>query len=352
MSAVLLTGGAGFIGAQLAGALEAAGWRTIGLDNLNPQVHLDPSSSRRRFPGILIEGDVTDDAAWADLPDVNAVVHLAAETGVGQSMYEIDRYRHVNENGTRLAAAFAAQRRVPLIFFSSRAVYGQGRTVCERHGEHFDGACCADAAPAASREDDPLVPVSVYGETKVAGERIVTDAGVPVVIIRPQNVIGAGQALHNPYTGVLAAFLARLREHKALQIYGDGTQTRDFVHVEDVASLVVWSLANLPTGPAPLVVNCGSGVRTSLVELATYATTAAPGEHVEGFEFVDVHRAGDIDHACADLDRLTSIGAPTPTIRAADAVAEFITKGWNEPGASAAAWDRALDDLDTRGLTS
>lgn len=351
MTSVLITGGAGFIGQHLARAFRDIGWTPVALDNFNPQVHLDADAARARFPGQVIDGDVTDPAVFNEIPNVDLVVHLAAETGVGQSMYEVDRYRHVNEDGTRNVTAYAERLDCPLIFFSSRAVYGQGRTTCADHGIRFGAACCDQAEPVASQETDDFAPVSIYGETKVTGEQIVAKATVPVTIVRPQNVIGPGQALHNPYTGVLAAFLSRLRENLPLQIYGDGTQTRDFVHVSDLAQLVVW-LATHPMDTTPLIVNCGSGVRTTLTELATYASEAAPPDHRHPHQYVDVTRAGDIDHACADLERLDALGAPRPRITAREAVTAFITAGWDEPGAPSSAWDQALKALDERGLTS
>jgi len=352
MSRVLITGGAGFIGFHLGRRLDAGGWQVTNLDNLSPQVHLDPEASRRRLVGDLIETDVLADDAFEGLGDVDAVVHLAAETGVGQSMYEVERYRRVNVTGTRVVAAWCAQRHIPLVFFSSRAVYGEGRYACRDHPEVTDGSCCGAAVPVASREDDPMAPVSVYGETKVAGEQLVAarSADAPVTIVRPQNVIGSGQALHNPYTGVLAAFLARLKERRPVQVYGDGSATRDFVDVADVARLVEALLAGPPSGPEPVVVNCGSGERTSLLELAGHAIAGAP---VPGsIEHVEVHRAGDIEHACADLTRLRALGLPEPTVSVGDAVAGFIRDGWEAPGADSAVWDDALDALVERGLAT
>ena len=339
MSRVLITGGAGFIGFHLGHRLAAAGWDVVSLDNLSPQVHLDPDASRRRITGELIEGDVLDDGVYAGVGHVDAVVHLAAETGTGQSMYEVERYREVNVAGTRRVAEWCAASSTPLVFFSSRAVYGEAQVV--------------DGVPVASREDDPFAPVSVYGETKVAGEELLVGGAagaVGVSIVRPQNVIGAGQALHNPYTGVLAAFLARLKDGLPIQVYGDGSATRDFVHVSDVVELVR-ALLDVPRSvAAPLVVNCGTGERTSLADLARYAIAGAP---VPGsFEYVDVHRAGDIEHACADLSRLQQLGLPMPKMSAAEAVAEFVAKGWDEQGASSTAWDDALDVLTERGLAT
>ncbi|QIM21340.1 NAD-dependent epimerase/dehydratase family protein [Phycicoccus sp. HDW14] len=237
---------------------------------------------------------------------------------------------------------------------SSRAVYGEGRYECAEHGTVFGERCCAAASPVASHEDDPHRPVSVYGETKsLAEDAAAAECGaeVPLTVLRPQNVIGPGQALHNPYTGVLAAFLAMLREERPLSVYGDGHQTRDFVHVADLAALLAWAVDHPPESGTPRVLNSGTGVRTSLLDLADAAIAGSPLPS-PGVTHVDVHRAGDIEHACADLARLRDAGAPEPTWTAREAIVDFIRWSWDKPGAGAAAWDDALDELARRGLTS
>lgn len=348
---VLITGGAGFLGQHLARHLVGRGHTVLALDTLLDQVHLDPAASVARFPGEVMQADVTDEAAWALVGRPDAIVHLAAETGTGQSMYEADRYRHVNVDGTRIAGQAAMSWSVPLVAMSSRAVYGNGATSCGLHGERFGAPCCGSAVPIPSKEDDPHHPVSVYGETKSQGEAALTDMSrqVPITIIRPQNVVGPGQALHNPYTGVLAAFLARLREGKSLLVYGDGTATRDFIHVEDVATLIAWCLEHPPRVGAPLVLNSGTGVRTTLDEMAQAAILGSPRADVD-IEHVSVQRAGDIEHACADLARSVSLGAPAPRWTSRDAIADFIRASWTSPGATSSAWDGALDELAQRGL--
>lgn len=343
---ILITGGCGFIGQYVARRLVAQGHEVVALDSLLPQVHLDPVASRQAFPGEVVEGDVADAAAWrldrldADggFGEFQGVIHLAAETGTGQSMYEADRYHRVNVGGTRLAGEFAAAAGIPLVALSSRAVYGDG------------------APDRATTEEDPHNWVSVYGETKSQGETELVKLDTPVTIIRPQNVVGPGQALHNPYTGVLAAFVARLREDKALVVYGDGTQTRDFMHVDDLAALIVWSLLNLPdpagpSGVGPRILNAGTGTRTTLLELAAYAAEGSPREKVP-VEHLAVTRAGDIEHACADLSRLREVGAPLPVWSSRDAIVEFVRWGWDRPGADSAVWDDALEELSARGLTA
>jgi len=349
----LITGGAGFIGQHLARRMRES-WELTALDLLNPQVHQDPDASRTAFPGPVVVADVADPDAWrrCDRPDL--VIHLAAETGTAQSMYEAERYRRVNVEGTRLAGLAARDWGVPLVALSSRAVYGEGRYRCQDGSVQFGIPSCIDALPEASRETDDHSPVSVYGETKSQGESVLREFAteIPVGIIRPQNVIGPGQALHNPYTGVLAAFLARLREGLPLLVYGDGHQTRDFVHVQDLTATIVWLAVRLADEPPSLdALNCGSGVRTTLNELAQYAIDGAPRAR-SSIEHVDVHRAGDIEHACADLALARDLGAPVPGWATAEAVAHFISWSWERPGAAAQAWDTALDELAYRGLTS
>lgn len=347
---ILLTGGAGFIGQYVARALPA-GWTATAFDLLNPQVHQDPEASRARFPGEVIVGDVADPAAWRQLERHDAIVHLAAETGTAQSMYERERYESVNIGGTQLAADTAVEWNVPLIALSSRAVYGEGRYLRPDGEAVF--APEPEASPEPSREDDPHHPVSFYGETKSRGEDACRTAAtsVPVAIIRPQNVIGYGQALHNPYTGVLAAFLARLREGRELSVYGDGTATRDFVHVRDLAALIVWLLEHPGSPGEARTPNCGSGERTTLTQLAEYARAGSPHPDTP-ITYIDVHRAGDIQHACADLERLRALGAPAPQWSTEAAVKDFIQRSWQLPGAPSTAWDTALEELAERGLTS
>ena len=353
---VLITGGVGFIGTTLARRLVADGFEVLALDALLEQVHPDPAASVGEFPGQVVHGDVCDPQAWAAFDDIeiSVIVHLAAETGVGQSMYESERYHRVNVEGTVIAGDAALRRGIPIISLSSRAVYGEGAYSCTDHGVDFGDPCCDSATPTPSRETDPHRPISVYGQTKSEAEdRLLTvhAAEVPVTIIRPQNVVGPGQSLHNPYTGVLAAFLARLRAGLGLQVFGDGLATRDFIHVEDLAALLHWAILTPPTPADPRILNAGTGVRTSLIELATYALDAASRDH-DMIEFVDIHRSGDIAHACADLSRIVEVGAPLPVHDTAGAVADFIRWGWDRPGAPVESWTRAIDELSDRGLLS
>ena len=355
---VLLSGGAGFIGQHLARRLAPMRFEVAALDLLHRQVHADPEAARRAFPGQVVVGDVADRPAWtaaaAQVRRVEALVHLAAETGTGQSMYEVGRYHRVNVDGTRRAAEFAVAHGIPLVVLSSWAVYGEGRYQCLDHRPTFGRPCCPAARPAPSREDDPHHPVSVLGETKSLAESVaiaICGDRVPLTVVRPQSVVGPGQALHNPYAGVLAAVLAMLREQRPVRVHGDGHQTRDVVHVEDLAVLLAHVVAAPPAPGEPLVLNGGTGVRTSLLELVALATSAAPVPSV-GLVHDQVRCAGDVEHACADLTRIIEVGAPVPVRSAADAVRDFVRSSWDRPGAPASRWDEAMNELGERGLTS
>jgi dTDP-L-rhamnose 4-epimerase len=336
----------GFIGRALVRRLRAEGREVRILDSLSPQVH--PSPEEMLGDPDLVVGDIRDPAAVESAAEgCPAVVHLAAETGVGQSMYERSRYEDVNVAGSQVVAQAAARAGALLVNLSSRAVYGEGAYECAQHGERVGGRCCLDATPRASRESDPLEPTSVYGETKQTAEEAV--AAGNVLTLRPQNVIGAGQAVANPYTGVLAAFAARLRAGLDLQIFGDGSQTRDYVHVEDVVSIIAWALDNPGNWPPGRRMNVGSGRRSTLVELA-HAMARAHGMPEADLSFLPIRRAGDIEHACADLEVLRSAGAPIPATGLDVAVGDFAAWAATQPAVSPKLWDAALEELEERRL--
>ncbi|MGJ5590535.1 NAD-dependent epimerase/dehydratase family protein [Micrococcus lylae] len=350
MSTILITGGAGFIGQYVARSLNDRGHRVLAMDTLEAQVHSDPEAASERFPGEVLRHDVSAPDSWEGLGEVDGVVHLAAETGTAQSMYEQDRYRRTNVEGTRQAAEFCAARDIPLVSLSSRAVYGEG-LLEQTERESTDGRDYGVTGRyRPSSEDDAHEPVSVYGETKSEAEEIAKGvlAAGRLAVLRPQNVVGLGQALHNPYTGVLAAFLSRLKAGMPLSVYGDGTQTRDFVHVSDVAAAIVWALEASKPGE-PLVVNVGTGIRLTLDELAETARGASKGEEV-AIEHVDVHRAGDIDHACADMTHAWGLGMPRPRLTPQEAIVDFIANSWDMEAADPRLWDKALSELTERGL--
>jgi dTDP-L-rhamnose 4-epimerase len=315
---VLVTGGAGFIGCALSQKLvpEVAAFRVI--DNLHPQVHPTRERPGALHPGAeLIVADVTEAETWdralsGFTPDI--VVHLAAETGTGQSLAEASRHGLVNVVGTtRLTDALGRHQIVPnhLLLASSRAIYGEGcwkdaagkavhpglrkRARLERGEWDFPGLRYQPASAAATRPS----PTSVYGATKLAQEHILqawaTALKVPLSILRFQNVYGPGQSLTNSYTGIVALFSRIAREGGSIPLYEDGAMVRDFVFIDDIAEAIVAALRR----PSTRVCDVGSGRNVTVSEMASLvaARYGARAPHVCG-----KFRDGDVRHASCDLE--------------------------------------------------
>ena len=333
MQNILITGGAGFIGSRLALALRQRGCQVTVLDNLSPQIHGTQPRQSALFRAIdgqvrFIEGDVTDRAALADaLAGQDAVVHYAAETGTGQSMYQIDRYSRINVGGTSLLLDILANqphrvRRV--VVASSRSIYGEGKYRSPEHGVVYPGHRSAATMSAgdfevhhsagggplelmATDEDSLIHPSSVYGITKQVQEQLVMTVcpaiNIEGVALRYQNVYGPGQSLSNPYTGILSIFSNLIMGGKPINIFEDGRESRDFVYIDDVVEATVQSLFN--PAAAQQVFNVGTGVpvdvmtvaRTLVQHLGTEVPIAVSGNF----------RIGDIRHNYACMQRATRL---------------------------------------------
>lgn len=346
---ILVTGGAGFIGSHLVPALIAAGHEVRVLDTLSPQIHgavPENTGWLSQTEGLeFLRGSVCDrEMLSRAVEGCAAVVHLASETGTGQSMYEISRYAHENVQGTAELAQVLASgghevRRV--LLSSSRSVYGEGAYLRPSDGARLtpparDAAAlrahrwdpvCPDTGAAlelvATREDDRTAPSSIYAATKLVQEdllRIACDsAGIGWGIFRLQNVYGEGQSLKNPYTGILSIFSTRIRRGLELPIFEDGLESRDFVHVSDVAAAFV---AALDRAAAPdAVINVGSGVASSVTEVAqalSRAFGAEPDLRVTG-----QYRLGDIRHNAADVTRLRDLLGLEPRVGLEEGLKRF-----------------------------
>jgi dTDP-L-rhamnose 4-epimerase len=369
---VLITGGAGFIGSHLADALLARGHEVRALDNLDPQVH--PGSQRPAYLDERVEllvGDVRDHRAVADaLEGVDHVVHFAAAVGVGQSMYEIERYTSINAIGGAVVLEEIVKRRDQLrrvLVASSRSIYGEGRYRCEQHGllapqvrsvEQLDARdwelhcpeCGRVLEPLPTGEDKPVQPMSIYAVNKRDHEEMFLAIGrahrLPTVAMRFFNVYGDRQALSNPYTGVAAIFGGRLLNDKRPLVFEDGLQSRDFVHVSDIAAGCV---AALETGGADdRAVNLGTGVPRSVLDVATELARGLGKEHLQP-EIVNKFRAGDIRHCVADISLARETLGFEPKVAFADGMQELL--GWVATQQATDSVDAAAGQLEAAGLT-
>jgi dTDP-L-rhamnose 4-epimerase len=360
---VLITGGAGFIGRQLTEQLLRRGHEVRVLDALLPQVHgeVDPPL----LPDVkLVEADIRDAAAVRRaLEGVDHVVHLAAEVGVGQSMYAIERYVAANDLGTAvLLQALIDQPVKRVVVASSMSVYGEG---LYRDGEgrvrhdvvrrkQADGAF--DPVDEDGRAMKPLPTpetktpnlCSVYALTKFVQEQLCLTLcphyGIETVALRLFNVYGPGQALSNPYTGVLANFASRLLNGESPLIFEDGEQRRDFVHVEDVARAFLLALER-PEAVGQIF-NIGSGQHRSVSEVASELARAMNCD-IEP-RITGNLRAGDVRHCFADIAKAERLLGYTPLVDLPDGLEELAT--WLSGQTPTDRGQQARAELAARGL--
>ncbi len=364
---VLITGGAGFIGRHLSRALLEKGDEVRVLDSFIDQVHHDRSAIAELGPHVeVVTGDVRDgDAVASALQGVDKVVHLAAEVGVGQSMYAIDRYVSVNDLGT--ATLFQKLIDHPVrrvVVASSMSIYGEG-LYRDRDGALHEGVLRGGRNPDGSwdpldAEGRPMEPVptpeskrptlaSVYAISKYTQERLTLTLapayGMEGVALRLWNAYGPGQALSNPYTGVLAIFASRLHNGVPPVIFEDGQQRRDFVHVSDVARAFILALDHPKAAGG--VFNVGSGEDRTVEEVATLLAESMGRKDLPP-EIAGKARAGDIRHCIPDIDHVCEQLGYEPLADFREGLAELAD--WV---ARQQAVDRVADarrELEARGL--
>ena len=367
MPRVLITGGAGFIGSHLADHLLEHGYEVRALDILDEQVH-GPSGERPDYldPRVdLVVGDVADPSALRYcLEGVDAVVHLAARVGVGQSMYEPVAYSRVNTLGTAVLMEALQDSDVErLAVASSMSVYGEGLYIDPDGRLH--SAVRRTRGQLARRgwdpvDDDgrPLAPVatpewkqpdiaSVYALNKLDQERMclmLGEAGeIPTVALRLFNVYGPRQALSNPYTGVLAIFASRLLNGKPPLVFEDGLQRRDFVHVHDVARAFRLALER------PVVsetINVGGGRAFTIAEVARRLARVM-GCDIEP-EITASFRVGDIRHCFSDGTKAAQLLGFQADVELDEGLADLAE--WLEGRGAADRVEYAHDQLARRGL--
>jgi dTDP-L-rhamnose 4-epimerase len=334
MKKILITGGAGFIGSNMALALLNRGYTVTVLDTLSEQIHgadytLSPLYRSIEGKVNFIRGCVTvKENLVSAIADNDAIVHLAAETGTGQSMYEIDRYTKVNIGGTGLLLDLLTNTThnvKKMVIASSRSIYGEGRYISKKYGFVYPGHRSSKTMDSGDFEvknekdpDDELTltstdegsqihPSSVYGITKQTQEQLVMTVcpaiGIAPVAFRYQNVYGPGQSLTNPYTGILSIFSNLILNNKPINIFEDGKESRDFVFIDDVVNATIAGLeSNRGDGE---VFNVGFGKPISVIEvveelIANYGITVP-------YTVTGNYRLGDIRHNYANIEKLQQL---------------------------------------------
>jgi dTDP-L-rhamnose 4-epimerase len=366
---VLVTGGAGFIGSHLVDRLLASGHEVRILDSLDPQVH-DGVPAYLAPEAELVIGDVRDrGAVERSLDDADALVHLAAAVGVGQSMYEIERYTSVNAIGAAvvLETAIAARDRLTkVVVASSMSIYGEGLYRCRIDGPEVSPgprpeaqlarreweiacpSCGALLEPVPTPESKPLQPTSIYAINKRDHEEMFLAwgraYGVPTTALRFFNVYGPRQALSNPYTGVGAIFASRLLNGRPPVIFEDGRQSRDFIQVSDIAAGIEAALD--PAKADGVALNLGTGRSVSVLDVAKVLSDGLDVD-IES-EVLGDYRVGDIRHCFGSIEQARELLGFSPEVSFEDGMRELT--GWLAGQTAVDRVDDATAALRSRGL--
>ena len=378
MKKILVTGGAGFIGAETVNQLYGMGdWDITVLDAMTEQIHgrdWENSYLYKRIQGKcrFIKGSVCDlQAVQEAIGDCGCIIHLAAETGTGQSMYQINQYNETNVMGTSnllqaISLAGRKSRVKKIILSSSRSVYGEGKYECPKCGVIFpDGRrkekllagdfsfycpnCGAKMSPLPTTEDSAIKPASLYAYTKYAQEMMLrtmcSALGVDYTIFRFQNVYGVGQSLRNPYTGILSVFSSLMLENKPVNIFEDGMESRDFVNVRDIAKGVIDSIESAASSGETM--NLGSGVNTSVIRIAGILKKHY-GSASE-LKITGDFRIGDIAHNKADISKARKLLGFAPVVDLDDGLKEFCSWVIDQEKDSSG-YERSLSEMEKAGM--
>lgn len=369
---ILITGGAGFIGSNLSLKLIEKDCNVTVLDNLSPQIHGENSllynsiKDKVRF----IEGTVLNYDDWKKaLEGIEVVVHLAAETGTGQSMYEIEKYTDVNIKGTSIFLDILANEKhgvKKIIVASSRSIYGEGKYNCEKDGivypvERKDEdmakgdfhvkcpICYENVTLLATDETSKIHPSSIYGITKQVQEQMFLVMGkslnIPAVAFRYQNVYGAGQSLSNPYTGILSIFSTRIKNGNDITIFEDGKESRDFVYIDDVVDATILGIQKDEANYE--VFNVGLG---KAIDVLTVANTLV-NEYSSNskIEISGNYRLGDIRDNYADLSKIKEKLGFEPKVSFEEGIRKFV-KWVNLQEVSEDKYEQSINEMKEKGL--
>jgi len=374
---VLVTGGAGFIGSCTVDSLIERGYQVTILDNLEPQVH----GRERKFPdyinknAVLIYGNVFDrELLNKTIREVDAIIHLAAMVGVGQSMYQIERYVGVNTRGTAnlLDVLVNIENSVKkLVVASSMSIYGEGKYYCEKcstnvyptlrseaqlekkQWNHCCPTCGSALTPLPTDEEKPLSSTSIYAMTKRHQEEICLligkTYGIPTIALRYFNVYGSRQALSNPYTGCAAIFTSRILNNKSPYIFEDGDQTRDFIHVKDVAQANLNALENSKANYK--AINIGTGKPITIKNLAETLTKLYDKSNLQPC-VSNEYRKGDIRHCYANIQRARKLLNFEPSVSLEDGLTELAEWAKTHDWGATDLFEKALRELRERRLAT
>jgi dTDP-L-rhamnose 4-epimerase len=372
---ILITGGLGFIGSNLAQSLsKLPGYKIILADNLSPQIHgtipnLDLAWLQGHRIDVMRADVVNTNSLTEALSRADVIVHLAAETGTAQSMYQIAHYNNVNSQATAQMLDFLANNPhhvKKIVLASSRSIYGEGAYLCGVHGHVYPSAraaeqltkqkwdptcpiCKQKITSIATPESARPSPASIYAATKYAQEDLIRIAGdslgIGTAVLRFQNVYGAGQSLNNPYTGILSIFSTRIRRGLSLPIFEDGAESRDFVHVSDVVQAITLAIENDNANGKTF--NVGAGAPTTVLEIANMLVDVFNGKvrpHI-----TSQYRLGDIRHCYADLTKIKAELGFMPQVTLQQGLKEFASWVSAQP-LPEDGLDKANDELKKRKM--
>lgn len=375
MKNILITGGAGFIGSNLALALIVKGHKIAVLDNLSPQIHGEnPDQTSPLYNSIkdkvtFINGTVTSRADWEKaIANQDVIVHYAAETGTGQSMYCIEKYTEVNIHGTAIMLDILANQKhqvKKVVIASSRSIYGEGKFIHPELGAVYPNHRVeadmlagdfevkyngySNLKLVATDEESKIHPSSVYGITKQNQEQMIMTVcptiGIAAVAFRYQNVYGPGQSLSNPYTGILSIFSTQIRNNNGIQIFEDGKETRDFVFIDDVVNATILGIEKEEANGE--VFNVGTGVATDVL---TVADSLIKAYNIEvPVTVTGRFRLGDIRHNYADMSKISRILGFAPQVFFEEGINKF--SSWVlQQGIQEDKLGESLEEMKKKGL--
>jgi len=371
---ILITGGAGFIGSNLALKLIEKGHSVTVLDNLSIQIHgTEPENTSDLFKSIngkvkFIRGSVTNREDLSNaIQSQEVIIHLAAETGTGQSMYQIQKYADVNVGGTALLLDILANDKhqvKKVVVASSRAIYGEGkyrlsngtpvyplsRLAADMDRGDFEVKFNKQTVYLMPTDEESKIhPSSVYGITKQSQEQMIMTVcksiGIAAVAFRYQNVYGPGQSLKNPYTGILSIFSTQIKNGNDINIFEDGEESRDFVFIDDVVDATILGIEKEDANNE--VFNVGSGIPTPVTAVANHLIKAYNGK--VNLNVTGNYRLGDIRHNYADITKISTVLGYQPKVFFEEGIERF-SKWVDTQATEADNYDRSIEELKLRGL--